>query len=135
MVEYRFSFNKGIAAVLGKLCRAGGPVELRTLNLTSSEWTNAQKVRYWGLAESVKHEGDRKGGWWKITAKGKDFVEGRIKIQRMVVMYRNQFVRYCGDETSFSEIHPGYMYRPDYSETAVPHEVPANGESECELFL
>lgn len=119
IVEYKFSFNKGLAAFLGRLFDQGGPVRTDDLNLTYSQRTNSQKLRYWGLAEPVITEATiRKRGVWKITDKGIEFVIGNITIPKFAVTMRNKVLRLEGAPLSFTTVSDGYKYRADYAEQA-----------------
>ena len=119
VVEYTFSFNKGLAIVLGKLFDAGGPVKIETLRFTNSQYSNYPKLRYWGLAEMVcDEESKRKGGLWQITNKGKQFVMGFITIPRQAVMRQKRFQRFEGEEIRFFETSGGYKYKQDYADEA-----------------
>ena len=118
-VEYRFGFNKGLAAFLLKLFEANGPAKTDDLNLTYAQRTNSQKLRYWGLAEASADSGHhRRRGWWVITDKGRYFVQGRIGITRYVVMKNNKRVRYEGENIQFHEVCEGYQVRGDYQDQA-----------------
>lgn len=116
MVEYTFSFNKGLAVFLGKLFDAQGPVKTDNLGLTYAQRTNSQKLRYWGLAEPyVNEESTIKRGWWQITYTGKLFVLGQTTIKKQVVMYRNKVIRYEGVDLFFDKVSDGYKYHEDYA--------------------
>lgn len=48
------------------------------------------KLAYWGLIETRTKdsgEGNSRSGLWRITQKGKDFVEDRISVPRWVYVY------------------------------------------------
>lgn len=117
MVEYKFTFNHGLAVFLYKLYKADTPCKTDNLNLTYSQRTNSQKLRYWGLAiPHLNKESAKKAGWWIITEAGKAFVEGRSTIWSQVIMYRNKFVRWEGEQINFAEVTAGYDYRSDYQD-------------------
>ena len=114
-VEYRFSFNNGLATFLSQLYKYRRPCKTDDLGLTYAQRTNSQKLRYWGLARSVYDDyGKLKRGVWQITQRGIDFVEHRIKIHKYVIMMNNKFVRYEGEEVFFNDVSEGYKYRRDY---------------------
>lgn len=118
-VEYKFGFNKGLAAFLSKLYLAGKPCRTNDLDLTYAQRTNSQKLRYWGLA--VPHENEEskiKKGVWVITQKGRDFVEHELQIHKHVIMCNNKLVKYEGDMIWFNDVSDGYQYRKDYQEQA-----------------
>jgi hypothetical protein len=91
-------------------------VEIKTLKMTSSMWTNFQKLRYWGLIEPVMGENTRKGGYWKITRLGSTFLQGGCKIPKKVVMFRNKLDSESDELISFSKVTDGYEYREDYKQ-------------------
>ena len=118
MVEYRHTFNKGLAHGLYELFAVGGgPISLRSLKLTRTQWTNFQKLRYWGLVSPTKEDGE-----WKLTTKGFDFITQGISLQKWVYTYRGETVRFEGGTCFFNEVHPPiYDKKPDYVATATPH--------------
>ena len=118
MVEYRHVFNKGLAGSLYEIFIAGGgPISLRKLKLTRTQWTNFQKLRYWGLVSPTKEDGE-----WVITQKGFDFIVKGETINKWVYTYRGEPVRFDGDICIFDEIHtPKYDKKLDYAANAVPH--------------
>ncbi len=114
-VDYTFSFNTGLATFLGKLFDAGGTARTNDLNLTYSQRTNSQKLRYWALAVPYRNEeGRRKAGWWRITNRGKLFLIGLIQIPSKVVVCRNKIVAFTGPDILFSQVAAGYLCRQDY---------------------
>jgi hypothetical protein len=118
MVEYRHVFNKGLAQGLYELFAAGGgPINLRSLKLTRTQWTNFQKLRYWGLAARTKEDGG-----WALTTKGFDFITQGTVISKWVYTYRGATVRFEGKNCVFDEVHPAnYDKKLDYVATATPH--------------
>ena len=118
MVEYRHSFNQGLAQGLYELFAVGGgPISLRNLKLTRVQWTNFQKLRYWGLVIRTKEDGE-----WRLTAKGFDFITQGTTIPKWVFTYRGETVRFEGEACVFNEVHsPKYDKKPDYVATATPH--------------
>ncbi len=123
MVEYKHSFSKAQAVGLGRLFNVGKPINIRLLDLTRNQWTNFQKLRYWGFVEKAKDdEGNRVGGVWQITAEGKAFVKGIVPTRKSVWTYRGKTVRTEGEFISFRDIHPGdYKQQGDYAREAEPH--------------
>ncbi len=115
MIEYKFTFNRGLARCLFRLSQFPQPTEICTMNLTTSQWTNFQKLKYWELiAPHVTDETDRKRGWWRLTPQGIAFLTGKVPIHKNVIMYRNKFVRFGGEKIFFKDVTGGYEYRGDY---------------------
>jgi hypothetical protein len=131
IVEYCFSFNAGLARSLIRLIeaeRASGSfksgIEISKLGMTTSQWTNFQKLRYWGLIEAVINEENyRKRGWWRTTYLAWSFVTGSSTIRKNVWLYRNKVIRFEGDHITIQEAlkDPSYKYIVDYAEEARPH--------------
>jgi len=111
MVEYRHTFNKGLAHGLYELwLSGGGPSSLRSLRLTRTQWTNFQKLRYWDLVSRTKHEGE-----WILTTKGLEFITQGTPLTKWVWTYRGDPVKFDGDTCFFKDIHePKYDTREDY---------------------
>lgn len=116
IVEYTFTFNKGLARCLALMRNHTTGVEIRTLDMTTSEWTNFQKLRYWGLIDSIIGENHRRGGCWRITNLGTDFLNNQISIPKKVTMYRNTVVKTSFDTIQFKDVSADYEYRADYAE-------------------
>ena len=118
MVEYRHTFNKGLAHGLYELWAAdGGPISLRSLRLTRTQWTNFQKLRYWGLVGRIKHDGE-----WALTSQGLSFITQATPIQKWVWTYRGETIRFDGDTCFFHDVHEElYDQKPDYLSNAKPH--------------
>lgn len=138
MVEYRFRFNRGLAVVLVALYRMDKPVAVDSLGLTYSQRTNSQKLRYWGLAVPVDRTGAARGlegealrdeleaedarriraGWWCITQKGKEFVEGLRTIPAYSHTRRGAVTGFSGDDIHIWDVPGGYEFRGHYAEQA-----------------
>jgi hypothetical protein len=134
IVEYEHGFNRGLRNCLKKLhdkavaqCRmasgmlAAGfdvPVRVKDLGLTTSEWTNFAKLRYWDLAEKVISEGTKhRGGVWRITTRGYGFVNGSYVIQETAVVCRNKVIGFEGRGIRFDgSLAPEYQHRGDFQE-------------------
>lgn len=113
-VEYKFTFNKGLARCLWLMGPYKEGVEISTLDMTTSMWTNFQKLRYWGLIEKVEGGNQRKGGFWKITESGLSFLRGKFKIQKTAITRRNEVIGFSGEMIGYGEVTGGYLYRQDY---------------------
>ena len=81
-------------------------------------WTNFQKLRYWGLISAAEGENKRKGGYWRLTEKGRDFLLGNIKIPKKAITFRNEVQGFEGEYITFKEVSGGYEYRQDYADQA-----------------
>lgn len=64
------------------------------------------KLRYWGLLERAhgeRDDGSDRVGRYKITAVGKQFVEGRIAVPRYVYLYNQLLLRLSEEMTTIRE--------------------------------
>ena len=90
-VAYNHHFSVLILWCLQRLYRLDAiyPWQKFTFNQiwpSKSEYTNFWKLRYLGLAEL-----DELSGWW-ITQRGRDFIEGRIKIPNYVAIFKDELM-------------------------------------------
>jgi|APGre2960657373_1045057.scaffolds.fasta_scaffold00818_24 hypothetical protein len=124
IVEYRHSFNQSLASSLYKLYSQQGAANISKIGLTAIQWTNFQKLKYWGLVQKAEREDHTNiGGVWKVTQAGLDFVERGTGIQKQVWSYRGKMVRYEGDTIFFMDLHDDYIRkRPDYVADSKPHQ-------------
>ncbi len=120
------------------LLDAGRPVRLSSLPLTRSQIDNAQKLRYWGLIEKHLQPGqnsDSKGGVWRITDVGLQFMSGRLRVPRAVWTFRGRPVRVEGGDVLVGEVDPQYRQRSDYSADARRHMPPHDAaKSQMRIF-
>ena len=64
------------------------------------------KAVHWGLLEKQKGErddGSNRMGWYHITRKGMDFVQGKITIPKWVKLYNNEVVGFAEDHVTIKE--------------------------------
>lgn len=94
MKIWKHSLTNGLVQILKKFALA---IEKKGFNnihlqneavLTSNEYNNFQKLRYFGLV--VKTEGE--SGKWKITRNGLAFLNGKKAIPNKVYTFRNRIV-------------------------------------------
>jgi len=118
MVSYRHVFNKGLASSLFELYESGGgPISLRNLRLTRTQWTNFQKLRYWDLVIKTGVDGE-----WKITEKANEFITMGTALPKWVWTYRGQTDKFDGDTCFFNDVHePKYDRKEDYVRNSRPH--------------
>ena len=124
MAEYPITLRKGIVRALVKWAKAYGLEygEKADVNLSRGEYSNWAHLRYWGLIQRPK--GDGRGGRWRCTQKGLDFLTGRISLPKKVWTWRNEVVREEGPATWVGDVTDGWKYRPDYAREALPHPEP-----------
>lgn len=62
------------------------------LDLTKTEYNNFQKLRLHGLVAKYKEEGVHLNGYWLLTARGADFLNGTLDIPKRVKTFRNKVI-------------------------------------------
>lgn len=130
MMEYRHHLNKQMADALLKLL----PFEhadLKQIRLERNQWQNFQKIQYWGLVEKYFEGGERQGGCWSVTDKGKRFLKGEISVPCNVWTYRNRTIKEDDKKVNIEDLIPDFKWRlpKDYAEDAIPH-----GNKQRDLF-
>lgn len=125
-VEYKHTMSVALVEGLTRLSKKQ-VANLKDLRLTRNQWDNFQKLRYWGLVEKFVDPKDqkRKGGVWKVTTCGNNFLKGKLAVQKTVITYRGETKNYEGILITAPDVIDGYKYRPEYAEEAVPagHEL------------
>ena len=126
MVEYKRGFSKDMARCIYRLANAGGyGVDVATLGLTNPQYSNFQRLRFWGLA--CKNEGSDdggKGGVWTMTTKGWAFVKGELPIPRYAFTYRGHVVDYSDETVMIQDVTEGWWYKPRVIAESKPHSEP-----------
>lgn len=122
MVEYKHILNKGLVSALYELGRYREPVALTELEITRNQWTNFQKLRYWGLVEKKRTMTGAGTGCWFVTSIGRDFINGSIAIPQIAWSFRGESIRLEGRNILFSDIYtPEYRQRIDYARDSEVH--------------
>lgn len=115
--DYRINFDTSLAIILRKLFIADEPVKTSNLGLTHTQYGNATRLAFWGLAEPhLNAESKVKKGWWVITEKGKAFVRGQISIQKIAVKRQKTLLRFEGEHIMFHNVTGGNMVYEDYAD-------------------
>lgn len=60
--------------------------------LTPHEWNNFSRLRFHGLVAKYKEEGKHVAGYWLLTRRGADFLNGEISIPATVTIFQNKVV-------------------------------------------
>jgi len=68
------------------------------------EWKNWTKVRFHGLVAKYKTDGIWERGYWLITHRGAQFLNGEISIPKTVQTYRNVIVARSEDEVFIKDV-------------------------------
>lgn len=122
IVEYKHVLNKGLVDALFRLSKHNVPMPLTELDITRNQWTNFQKLRYWGLVDKALHTDGTGTGNWFVTSLGRAFIDNQVSVNKNVWTFRGETVKNDGDSVYFNEVYdPFYRDRADYAKDARSH--------------
>ncbi len=78
--------------------------------ITGSAPGDYAKPRWWGMMIPEEKNDDPKkksSGYWRITEHGKDFVEERVQVPRVALVFDKKFFGYEGEDIGIREILHG----------------------------
>lgn len=79
----------------------------KSLNIPSAIMTgDIMKLRYWGLLErknGEREDGSNRVGFYRITEKGKEFVNGNILVPKEAKVFNSKFFGFAGDKISIKQ--------------------------------
>jgi len=107
---YNRSLSGLMVRSLGDLYRKGGVSEfihIPTLFLGVVRCGDFCKLRYWGLIEgedSVRDDGNPRNGYWRVTPKGENFLQGKIKIPKVARVQKGECIGFSGPEMLSSDL-------------------------------
>lgn len=131
VVTYTHRINKGLTIAMKRMYDAGCTAHLESLPLTTSQRSNFQKLKYWGLVRQSSEQ----SGVWMLTNKGISFVEGKTAELSHAASYRATPVELSEEKKKhaklvmFKDIYPyeiqdketvRYKQREEYAEDAEP---------------
>ena len=92
---------------LYKLSKGGNGVYFHITKIGTDGEGDFAKLQYWGLiAEQEKDPSDTKkrtSGFWTITEKGKNFVEGKITVPSHIKIFNNKQYGFNGSQVYISD--------------------------------
>lgn len=75
---------------------------------------DVSKLKFWGILlpqDGTRDDGSKRIGFYSITQKGREFVEGRITVPEKARIYNQRFLGFAGREVSIREIlNEGFNY-------------------------
>lgn len=113
--QYRVPLTKGIIKALVKFRSA---VYFKNRNrihllkdmadtpyeLTRHEWNNFTRLRFHGLVAKYKENGEHVSGYWLITHRGAQFLNGEIQIPESVMIFRNKVVEHSENYVTITNV-------------------------------
>jgi hypothetical protein len=119
---YRRAFTKSMAIGLKLLydCQATdewGYIHLENYlkdqKCASSIRGDMPKARFWGLIEGINEKRDdesKRNGYYRLTKKGEDFIEGLICIPDAVFIFNNEIHSVSEKTTTFKDCNKKFNY-------------------------
>lgn len=120
MMTYRHTLAPILVSGLKALkTKGGGPINIKDLELSRTEWDNFQKLRYFDLVQKANPQ-NKKGGEWTITKLGEDFLLGLVAVPKSVQTYRGEVVDKSKIVIFITEVKGRTKTRIDYIKDAEP---------------
>lgn len=113
IVCYKHTLSRIIVKGLFCLHKAGGRSKLDKIALSNSEFTNFQKLRYFGLALNNKTSNE-----WFITSKGYSFLEGRTKVNKAAYTENGKVIRFSRKKVFIDQVKFGTQFKIEWREQA-----------------
>ena len=113
ITEYKHTINKTLVAGLARLNALGGRARIDKMGLDYTQFTNFQKLRYFGLAVPTNEHSE-----WQITEKGVLFLQGRVQISRFVMTRNATIVRKSTELVFINEVKDCVDYKVEWKEQA-----------------
>lgn len=73
--------------------------------LTPHEWNNFTRLRFHGLVAKYREDGKHVGGYWLLTRRGAQFLNGTMKIPERVLVFNNRVVGHSPELVDLSHIY------------------------------
>lgn len=77
------------------------PLKIRPLHRGAS--SNFSLLKHWGFIvqrPGVRADGSNRIGYWRITQKGIEFLNDKMKVPKFAVIYNNKLIRFSDDPVS-----------------------------------
>lgn len=114
---YKRKLNKTMVKALGRVYKATaphrgfvhGPTILRGSGVFGGD---LGKLAYFGLIEEEagrRPDGGRKG-WWRVTNKGRAFIQGHIELPKYVHVYDGRVLGTSGDPLGIHDVAPRFDF-------------------------
>jgi hypothetical protein len=111
---YKRPLNASMAFVLITLARLSKedewihlPTFIKTHGMSPTLYGDTTKLAHWGLLEHKVDpalvDGNPNAGYWRVTAKGRQFVRGEIKVQKYIKIYNKRVLGFSKEETTIQQ--------------------------------
>lgn len=116
IVDYKHSMTKVLVSCLRKLYNAGGKSKKGPMNLTTTQFGNFQKLRYFGLAEL-----NPKTQEWMLMPSGLAFLRGKIRVPRYIITRSGKVIGISPESIDITQVKDAVQYRVEWQEQARPN--------------
>lgn len=116
IVDYKHSMTKVLVSCLRKLYNAGGKSKKGPMNLTTTQFGNFQKLRYFGLAEL-----NPKTQEWMLMPSGPAFLRGKIRVPRYIITRSGKVIGISPESIDITQVKDAVQYRVEWQEQATPN--------------
>lgn len=114
---YKRKLNKTMVKALGRVYRATaagrgfthGPTVLKGSGVFGGD---LGKLAYFGLVEEEagrREDGGRKG-WWRVTNKGRAFIQGHLALPKYAHIYDGRVLGFSGDPVEVADVAPRFSF-------------------------
>lgn len=111
IVRYKHGLNRTLISCLWHLHNVGGRARLDKMDLNNTEFTNFQKLRYFGLALPTGSNNE-----WILTRLGLSFLQGRRKISRFVYTQNARVVMQSTEQVFIGEVKDCVAFKVEWQE-------------------
>lgn len=134
IMEHKHTFSNAIAELFLAVAMSYGeeqPFHLqRDISLTKNQYNNFQKLKYWGVIEKHFEDGARRGGYWHLTEKARDVLNGE-PVPKWVKTFNNRVVEKSEQEIFLTQAVGSY----DIPETWAKRSTRRDESNQQELFI
>lgn len=111
---YKRQINSGMARSLIAMYKAAKRDWQHVPSTTDRASREEGKLAYWGLLEEetkLRPDGGR-GGWWRITELGEQFVKGIVEVPKHALVYNGECLKLEGKKTYITGcLGKNFVYR------------------------
>lgn len=111
---YKRAIHSTMAAVLCEMRRHEKATGAEAMNVASlpgvkklpKSYSDFSKCRWWGLIEQmpgVRDDGSPRNGYWKLTTKGRKFVERSERVMKYALEFKSEALGFAGEMVTIDD--------------------------------
>lgn len=82
----------------------------KDIALTTTEYNNFQKLRYFGLIAKYKENGENVAGYWVLTQRGEQFLKNEKGVPDKVETFRNRICSWSDNYVTYETFNKDQPY-------------------------